>query len=127
MRLSEAIRAGSKLRPHNTQSGYHEREGFDMERGEHIISSCALAAAAEAVNPLCAPDPCFVEDREAAIDKTLEVNFGVMLDTAATCPVCPLGHPDNLFQVIAHLNDLHCWTREEIADFVEEEYETVSV
>lgn len=93
--MSEAIRLGSMMAP----------QGFDMFMdGEG--HTCALGAAGAAVG----------------------VDFqGTMLHPSKVWPAlleavpCPTGDGYHyaLVLVISHLNDLHRWTREQIADWVE--------
>lgn len=103
MRLSEAIRLGSMLKP----------QAFDYYAFDG--GTCALGAAAEA----CSIDARTVgqvdiarlsEQHEWSLEKFYEV----------PCPVCDVNHGDcDDENVIAHLNDVHRWTRERIADWVE--------
>lgn len=100
MRLSQAIRLGSMLRPQ--LFGHYGNE----------IGTCALGAALDAVGAL---DP-----------NTLQIpkeHFPVLdLDVVDGCPAC--GHMSKFTRttvqsVIVHMNDGHKFTREFIADWVE--------
>jgi hypothetical protein len=110
MKLSEAIRLGSMLRP----------------QGHRMLMSggatCALGAALEAIG----------EDvwrlnfnGDSAVDAV--VKRAGWIDPEHVCPACgekfdgrdETGEEDG-FYVIAHLNDVHKWTREAIADWVEQ-------
>lgn len=99
LRLSEAMRLGSMLRP-QLFCALHSEEG-----------SCAAGAALEAVGGLRAK------------------SFGSIWpwtkiqDPALRCPdVCSftdlVGEPLCVIDLIVHLNDHHGWTRERIADWV---------
>lgn len=96
MRLSDAIRAGARLRP----------QAFGAYRDDG--GSCALGAAWEA---LCLAegrpvDPCpNLRPWAAPLEALMHV----------PCPACGYRHYENQ---ITHLNDRHRWTREAIADWV---------
>lgn len=95
MTLSEAMRLGAMVTP----------QAFGLLRdGE---GTCALGAAYVAVGLLKA-SCCGIA--------TAHARFPV-LATEATCPLC--GYIRELDSIVAHLNDDHYWTREQIADFVE--------
>lgn len=96
MRLSEAIRLGAMLKP----------QAFgDYSVG---VGTCALGAAHEALG-------------KNADDESEW--WWPELPRDAICPSCGgMRHSDSSFAVggvIAHLNDVHKWTREQIADWVE--------
>ena len=105
MKLSEAIRLGSMLRPQGF--GAYTRDG----------RSCALGAAREAIGLILGWPGEWV----------------VILSKRQKCPVCcvadvatvSLRHLviDRLFETIVLLNDEHHWTREQIADFIESQVE----
>lgn len=92
MRLSEAIRLGSMMRPQGF--GYFLKDG----------RTCAFGAAYEAIgvefNQMGALNPVF--------DWAHEVE--------TCCPECEM--PEYAAIIVTHLNDFHRWTRERIADFV---------
>jgi hypothetical protein len=94
MKLSEAIRLGAMMKP----------QGFGLGSGNRKAErTCALGAAYEAGNvtgswpSLVQAFPIVKEAEEQA------------------CPAC--GETQD--GLIAHINDHHRWTREEIADWVE--------
>ncbi len=99
MKLSEAIRAGAKLRPQAFG------KGFDG------VGTCAMGAAFEGMGldpksldlEICQPIPEVL--RELFPPKSVRL-----------CPVCGT---QKALGVIVHLNDEHGWTREAIADYVE--------
>ena len=91
MKLSEAIRLGSLLKP-QAFGGMWVGEG-----------SCAFGAALDAIgiNAL-----------------TMATGIWPWLRAPMKCPVC--GQPEVIVTLVIsfHLNDKHLWTREEIADWV---------
>lgn len=103
MRLSEAIRLGSLIRPQCR--GYLFKDG----------GSCAWGAAEEAVG--------------TSYNENLGANYGPVhgafrsewnwtTKAKATCPGC--GEIRDVDWILSlHLNDRHYWTREQIADWVE--------
>lgn len=99
MRLSEAIRLGAMLKPQGFGS-MHPREAVESQRyclGIRVIEkSCALGAAQDAGY------------RGDWLTKTL-----------APCPGCSDGAHWWITTAVMHLNDMHHWTRERIADWVE--------
>ena len=112
MKLSEAIRKGSELRP----QGFGSMFTFDSRVSEEFdcIASCALGAAYEAVH----------REHNLAPQNSMLLygDFPVLaLPCEAPCD-CPdmrfLG--SDLRDCIIHLNDSHMATREQIADFVEQ-------
>lgn len=108
--FSDAIRAGAKLRP----QGY----GYFLQEGR----SCAFGAGREAA---CDPDAHYSEVYR------MYPYLDVMKDQS--CPVCQpftvASH--SLASIMFHLNDDHRWTREQIADWLQQEedklgYETIT-
>jgi hypothetical protein len=93
MRLSEAIRLGAMIRP----------QAFRTLLTDD--GACALGAALLAVG---------ARPEEAV---PLALNRWPWASTvSADCPRC--GRSRAVFRVIAHLNDRHRWTREQIAKWV---------
>ena len=92
LRLSEAIRLGATMKPQAFCAFY--RNG----------GSCALGAAFDAIGL----DP---DDPDTT---TYPISWSWALAILRECPVChePAG-------IASHLNDVHRWSRERIADFVE--------
>jgi hypothetical protein len=110
MKLSEAIRAGAKIRP-QCHGGL-----FQIDGGE--IKSCALGAALEGAG-LYTPSEEEILASTTLLNKWSELGGGDYL--------CPSPrHPSedteefHLEILIEHLNDVHRWTRERIADWLEE-------
>lgn len=98
MPLSTAIRLGSMLKPQNFGSFY------DHDATGRVISSCALGAALDAVG--------------GATQKVFSL-FPILwfLNTLA----CPAGCEwQKNMPLVAHLNDQHRWTREQIAAWIEQ-------
>lgn len=112
MRLSEAIRLGSMLRP--KASGWFFRDG----------ASCAQGAALEAMGVTCADG-----DFEANVSMRpyMKRLWPSLVNVKANCPTC--GEEFSIISkrfetsrnMLAHLNNAsgHDWTREQIADWVE--------
>lgn len=97
MKLSEAIRLGAMMKPQDFSNG-----------GRTTNSTCAREAAADAVGE----NDWF----EACRRQEWQWTYAVKI----VCPVCR-GYERALACVIAYcLNDLHKWSRERIADFVEQ-------
>lgn len=106
MKLSEAIRLGSMLKP----------QAFGSYRADG--GTCAMGAAIDAIGGLVA-------------GKSDEV-WPIVAQGPAVCPECAdvihrHHHPYNPYVVVCnptgamiiHLNDDHRWTRERIADWVQ--------
>jgi len=91
MKLSEAIRLGSMLRPQAFG------KIFDGK------SSCAFGAAQEALG--------------LHWDFPVVITWP-WLDDPLICPACLLTEQLGAAVISSHLNDKHQWTREEIADWV---------
>ena len=94
MKYSQAIRLGSKLGP----------QGFGDPRRRPAISLCANEAARVA----------FGIDADAIWRTPLATS------QSPECPVCEEMVEDELCGLVVHLNDDHRWSREQIADFVED-------
>lgn len=122
MRFSEAIRLGAMLRP----------QGFGglfvlnfMVGGGENVASCALGAAAEASGAKV-PDVRSVMLFGSDADALVMVERRWPFLRASGEIECPLGCKPSLSHariadlggMVAHLNDRHSWTREEIADYV---------
>lgn len=106
MKLSEAIRLGSMMRP----------QGFGrMFTGDG--GSCALGAAMEAVGLRDA----YQSGRWTHESAPAEWRW---CRSYASCQVC--GYEDEVHRVVMHTNDCHSWTREQIADWVQRVEERLS-
>ncbi len=106
MELSEAIRLGATLNPQCADSW--------VRTGPEGISTCALAAALEAVGANLQQ-----LSVRGGIAEAFE-SFPVLRDFSdgVSCPACRQPFP--LAFLIVHLNDWHRWTRQQIADLVAE-------
>lgn len=107
--LANAIRLGSMLHP----QGYHRyvKSTTNPDRTVTVTATCALGAAAVAIGK-----------------KRLTDNYADSLEYwhselsgRSTCPVCPYIFASTRENIIAHLNDHHKWTREDIADWVDQD------
>lgn len=134
MTLSEAIRLGAMLKPQAFGVGHEWRVKPGVRGGlEFEEATCAFHAALDA-HP-CGTKRITGEEstrplRGALVapdrDGTIEVidvpgHWLIVLASFQTCPACPtyIGSRRPTFNLIAHLNDDHRWTREAIADWVE--------
>lgn len=103
MKLSDAIRLGSMLRP-QTKGALIDASG-----------SCALGAAGEATGLFTLRD---------ATDRICDdEHYRAIEDTYPVTMMTNAWHPEELFMcqvrhLIPHLNDKYSWTREAIADLV---------
>lgn len=96
VKYSEAIRLGSMLRP----------QAFGV--GFDGVATCANGAAREAVGKLNCDD------------YQMRHYFPICETQMEYCPICrDQTMVPNLAGCVAHLNDDHGWTREQIADFVQ--------
>jgi hypothetical protein len=107
MKLSEAIRLGAMLKP----QGFGE---LCVELPDGRLATCAMGAAQEAA--VCAFTGTSDPLESVAV---IYARYEALLDTGVGCPACEDIDDEFLDQVIHHLNDEHCWTREQIADWVE--------
>jgi hypothetical protein len=98
--LATAIRRGARLGP----------QAFLTFFGDDR-SSCALGAAAEACFPHIRLGIGSVQD--------LIYLYPVLLERGTTCPIDTCREPARTFWgTIAHLNDTHHWSRNQIAAYV---------
>lgn len=111
-RLSEAIRAGAKLHPQCFGKLFladrHPIGEQPWRIGGQIVATCALGAASEALG----------EDLLQLQEDNLHLHYPWGTDYV-NCPTCTAAHAGPVFSIIAHLNDFHKWTREQIADWIE--------
>jgi hypothetical protein len=101
--LAEAIREGLRRRP-------------EQAFGEYYVgrrASCALGAAYEGIYRL-------PEDVDHMHPKRLDRLFDCLENTVRHCPEAGCKKHLILAAMIIHLNDDHCWDRERIARWVEE-------
>lgn len=130
MKLSEAIRVGSKLRPAS------ERGWVDY--GPHMeLRSCAMMAAAEAAGLFVCEGNRFVPGPDAALtpdlvdQRTGEPFFGdsvavpedwQRVTRSTRIPPCACGTRGvrgGVMELIWHLHDVHRWSREAVAEWIE--------
>jgi hypothetical protein len=107
MKLSEAMRRGAKMRPQAFQFVFI---------ADGPGATCALGAAAEGMGILGA----CISSQATSVLRPLGEKVGSMLyDTRqqSPCGCIPIGWM--LHNIIAHLNDVHRWSREAIAEWVE--------
>jgi hypothetical protein len=108
MKLSDAIRKGSKLNP----------QGFGTLKFSMDGRTCALGAALDGIE--------YAFDPSALHMKAIRKSWPEVMNKA----VCPChkekpkkfpdcGVPDSLSHIIVHLNDDHKWTREAIAEWID--------
>lgn len=104
MKLSEAIRLGSMIRP----------QGFGRYWPDGK-TSCALGAAFEAGGLRDHIEQAYNSD----VTGLLPPIWATFLDGPQQCPRCSWANEKiPTLSVITHLNDDHKWTREQIADWV---------
>lgn len=111
--LSEAIRLGCEIKPR--QVFKYMFEGKD--------GACALGAAAAA----CLSRP-LGTNRDHCFSMEDSLLFRACLPVLIQFSSCPLGCETGsrcgyLEDTVIHLNDDHRWTREKIADWIEENFE----
>ena len=130
IKLSEAIRLGSMIRPQTYGRLYGARDvpivGDVLGLRQERVASCALGAAYEAAgcpsktitavaDAVGTREP--VKAGAAAIMVTVPPQWTWSLGAAASCPMCD--RRDVVIRLIAHLNDEHLWSRERVADWIE--------
>lgn len=97
LKLSEAISLGSMMSPQAFGVAYS------------MIGSCALGAAFDAIG-------LHREYADPEFDITPIDPWTWTDDVVVACPCCD--KQDDVSAIIAHLNDNHCWTRQEIAGWI---------
>lgn len=98
MRFSEAIRLGAMMKP----------QAFDV--ASDGVGTCANGAACDAIG---------IDVYDA---RGYRAAFPFASEPMVACPVCrkaKLNYSPTLGGNVAHLNDDHRWTREQIADWIE--------
>lgn len=117
MKLSEAIKLGSMLHPQGTGAYASEEHTFLM--GQQVstgIRTCAYGAALIAVGN--SVEVCLSKSIEIQVDAPDE--WDTVTERILVCPADGCGKVDRGDNLIFHLNDDHEWTREQIADWVEQ-------
>ncbi len=102
MRLSEAIRLGAMLRPQIHDAIFA------------LDGSCAMGAAYEACGVAYTDGPLFLTEGVAELID----GWNGTPRHQPLCPICHVSAEITLCWTVAHLNDEHRWTREQIADWV---------
>lgn len=136
MKLSEAIRLGSLMKPQLRGTYYDVRHrvrfggSFPWIHIEEEARSCALGAAYDAVGGMkfdTLPVGTLVMGRNGKNKRTLTKPESIIhnvpewvgvLGITRVCPMC--GIVDQVTNLIPHMNDMHHWTREQIAGLVAE-------
>lgn len=115
LKASDALRVGAAKRP---QAFWHVvMDGATCGQG-------ALYEGAFGELPIATPDEMGALG-DLDIDR-VEGAYPEMCERVVTCPVCGTASGRLLFvrltpwNMVAHLNDSHLWTREAIADFLDE-------
>lgn len=134
IRLSEAIRLGSMMKPQafgDLTSVVIHRSNGPLGLVTEVQASCAMQAAYEAggipvrktvlekgsVVTLRNGLTRTVKDDEVGTVTAVSQEWYDLMMTGRACQECAIGLP--LYHLVPHLNDVHRWTRERIADFVE--------
>jgi hypothetical protein len=99
MKLSEAIRMNGMMKP----------QGFGVASLDEVNAPCVVGGALQSIG------------RQAGRWAALEQEWPFVLEIKHYCPVClhlPHLKPATLELILWHLNDVHRWTREQIAGWV---------
>jgi hypothetical protein len=112
MTLGEAMRKGAAQRP--------QCFGSVMRQvGDEVTGTCALGAAYEGAFGFAA---LVSNDDESLFHMELEdvaEADGLNVTIHRACPVCGPEPSVQLLDLVAHLNDMHDWSRERIADWLD--------
>lgn len=112
LKYSDAIRLGAMLKPKGTGSCYALSYNYDLDQSVEV--TCANGAALDAIGKLTG---------ESSDMIGVGQYFPVSNVSGHACPVCGafkvIAGMTNLRWMVAHINDAHEWTREQIADWVE--------
>jgi len=100
--LASYIRAGTERRPEQAHGDYFKGRN----------ASCALGAAYDGMYRVPG------EPGRTRPTKDLESIFDCLERTIRQCPAEGCTKKLGLAVIIVHLNDDHCWSREQIADWV---------
>lgn len=106
IKLSDAIRLGAMLHPQGFERLF-DRSVLDGR----VLSSCALGAALEAIGHSETP----------TLDENMEIRqfptTWTMLPVSE-CPACDNMFAGTILNALTHINDVHRWTREDMARWV---------
>lgn len=128
MTFSDAIRLGAMMKPQAFGGLTAVRSIGLLGLREEVIGTCALGAAFDAAGcpnvPMADGESAGTPTRGAdkPTTKTLVPPDWAHLFLSVGCPVaspCPVMAHGVMHSIVAHLNDDHRWTREQIADWVE--------
>ncbi len=130
MKLSTAIRVGAKMRPAS-------KRGWSDVGPDGAIRSCALVAAAEGaglftiIGNYVVRGPNWMEpfgdstvardERKPSLSSRMPDEW-LLVTSSVEIPPCPcgkLGVPGEVMLVIWHLHDIHGWSREAVAEWIE--------
>ena len=100
MKLSEAIRLNGMTKP----------QGVGGASLSSLSAPCAIGGALQSIGQQLTGG--FVLDNYARFSRAWP-----WTDRDGYCPAC--GSPNQMFGVVYHLNDIHRWSREQIAAWVE--------
>lgn len=121
MKLSEAIRLGSLLRPQKLR-GNLSTNGVPIGQitsWDQVTETCALTAALQAIGRVwrrC--DGVMGGVRGDTVPGTMIIDYPASwMFVVPPCPVCAKSWRA-VYNMVPHLNDDHEWTREQIADWV---------
>lgn len=104
IKLSEAIRLGAMLHP----QGFERLFDHSLSDGR-VMSSCAIGAALEAIG--------HSETSEYMELSKFPTAWSML--PVSECPAClNNSHAGTILSTIAHINDTHRWTREDIGRWV---------
>lgn len=131
MRLSEAIRVGARMRAASER-------GWNDAGPDGQIRTCALVAAAEGaglftiVGNCVIPGPNWLEplkgdaiardEAEKPCLKSRMPDNWHLITSSIEAPPCPCGKfgvKDLVMVLIWHLHDVHAWSREAVAEWIE--------
>ena len=107
MKLSEAMRLGSMLKP----------QAFDQYVDLENTKTCAMGAAMDAAGLIGDMWTAYFGGSDHHVWRETWPWANVPL--VAECPACDLPLRQKVGAVVAHLNNEHRWTRERIADWVQ--------
>lgn len=129
MKLSEAIREGSKMHP-QSDSGWNDR-GPDGQVRTCTLMAAALAAGlyewydGQFIYGIHATEGDYSEDKRTGErpSKSVMAPAEWMVVTLALelppCACARFGIKDEVMPIIWHLNDVHHWSREAVAEWIE--------
>lgn len=127
MKLSEAIRNGAQKNPQAFL--FFVAEGYGEELCTCALTAAGVATGLEETHPL--QEILSVRDDTAAdwVLHFVSEKFNIPLGESPTIKCTVTNCRDieamigviDVFRLVIHLNDIHSWTREEIADYLEKE------